>query len=64
MGVLTRVTHAQFVTELDKEYLGEYDLWDLMDEHATELFETGSVTVEVGDKRFVLALTIDREFSR
>lgn len=47
-----------FRDALDKQYAFEYDMTDVQEEHSDELFDTGSVTVKVGDRYFVLALVI------
>lgn len=39
-----------------KELLGEDD--QLIDEDRAELFDTGSVTIEMGDRKFEVVLTV------
>ena len=62
MWTNVRLTLDQFWAIFDREYTGEYDRIDFQQDHADELFETGSVTVKVGDHRFVICLAVDQVF--
>lgn len=60
--VTSRLTHAQFLEELDRVY-GGVGINEFLESLAVqELFETGSVTVNFMDKKMVISLSVDREY--
>lgn len=58
MKVSTRLTHDQFVDLL----VGDFDLVDAQEFYSQELFETGSVTMEIQGKKYVIALVVDQVY--
>lgn len=58
MKVSNRLSHDQFVDLLQQDF----DLIDCQEMYSQELFETGSVTMELFGKKYVISLVVDQVF--